>query len=129
LFGVLIEEGLAVGDLPADVTSKWQVINLAAGSDRKQFPFTLPITGELATPTFSREYLARQNERDGLAANWFAWPPRRAQALRCAMLSVMEDTSRPAHWVPATHPSVWAPFLWARAPACRSGHGIAVCDL
>src|SRR5215472_14285052 len=30
LFGILIEEGLAVGDLPADVTSKWQVMNLAA---------------------------------------------------------------------------------------------------
>src|SRR5215467_5281563 len=45
LFGILIEEGLAVGDLPADVASKWQVINLAAGSDHKQFPVTLPVTG------------------------------------------------------------------------------------
>jgi hypothetical protein len=59
LFGILIEEGLAVGDLPADVTSKSQVIKLAAGSDHKQFPVTLPVTGELATPTFSREGLAR----------------------------------------------------------------------
>src|SRR5262249_15370809 len=49
LFGILIEEGLAIGDLPADVTSKWQVINLAAGSDHEQFPVTLPVTGELAT--------------------------------------------------------------------------------
>src|SRR5215831_4805200 len=32
LFGILIEEALAVGDLPADVTSKWQVINLAAAA-------------------------------------------------------------------------------------------------
>jgi hypothetical protein len=55
LFGILIEEGLTIGDLPTDVTSKWQVINLAAGSDHEQFPVTLPITGELATPTFSRE--------------------------------------------------------------------------
>ena len=78
LFGVLIEEGLAVGDLPADVTSKWQVINLAAGSDHDQFPITLPITGELATPTFSREGLLRLKaglQRAGLAASWFAWPP------------------------------------------------------
>src|SRR5215467_8514601 len=45
LFGVLIEEGLAIGDLPTDVTSKWQVINLAAGSDHRQFPVTLPVTG------------------------------------------------------------------------------------
>jgi len=35
----------------------------------------------------------------------------RVQALRRAMLSVMDDTSRPAHWVPASHPSVWAPFV------------------
>ena len=35
----------------------------------------------------------------------------RAEALRRAMLSVMSDTSRPAHWVPASHPSVWAPFV------------------
>ena len=58
LFGILIEERIAVGDLPADVTSKWQVINLAAGS-AKQFPVMLPVTGELATPTFSLEGLAR----------------------------------------------------------------------
>jgi hypothetical protein len=59
LFGILIEEVLAVGDLPADVTSKWQLVNLAAGSDHKQFPVALPVTGELATPTFSLEGLAR----------------------------------------------------------------------
>jgi len=35
----------------------------------------------------------------------------RAEALRRAMLSVMADTSRPANWVPASHPSVWAPFV------------------
>src|SRR5262249_13961992 len=67
-----------IGDLPADVTSKWQVINLAAGSDHEQFPVTLPIAGELATPTFSREGLARLKaglQRAGLAASWFAWPP------------------------------------------------------
>ena len=34
-----------------------------------------------------------------------------AEALRRAMLSVMVDTSRPANWVPASHPSVWAPFV------------------
>ena len=35
----------------------------------------------------------------------------RAEALRRAMLSVMADKSRPARWVPASHPSVWAPFV------------------
>lgn len=35
----------------------------------------------------------------------------RAEAMRRAMLAVMSDTSRPANWVPAWHPSVWAPFV------------------
>jgi CHAT domain-containing protein len=35
----------------------------------------------------------------------------RAEALRRAMLAVMNDGARPAHWVPAWHPSVWAPFV------------------
>lgn len=35
----------------------------------------------------------------------------RAEAMRRAMLAVMADTSRPANWVPAGHPSVWAPFV------------------
>ena len=35
----------------------------------------------------------------------------RAEALRRAMLSAMVDTTRPANWVPASHPSVWAPFV------------------
>jgi CHAT domain-containing protein len=35
----------------------------------------------------------------------------RAEALRRAMLGVMADRSRPADWVPASHPSVWAPFV------------------
>jgi CHAT domain-containing protein len=35
----------------------------------------------------------------------------RAEALRRAMLSVMADTSRPANWMPTSHPSVWAPFV------------------
>jgi formylglycine-generating enzyme required for sulfatase activity len=83
LFGILIEEGLAIEDLPVDVTSKWQVINLAVGSDHKQFPVTVPITGELATPTFSLEGLARLKtglQRAGLAASWFAWPPEHYKA-------------------------------------------------
>ena len=45
LFGVLVEEGLTVADLPADVTSTWQLVNLATGRDHKQFRVTLPVTG------------------------------------------------------------------------------------
>lgn len=35
----------------------------------------------------------------------------RSEALRRAMLAVMADTTRPSNWVPAWHPSVWAPFV------------------
>jgi tetratricopeptide (TPR) repeat protein/CHAT domain-containing protein len=35
----------------------------------------------------------------------------RAEALRRAMLAAMADTTRPADWTPAWHPSVWAPFV------------------
>ena len=35
----------------------------------------------------------------------------RAEAMRRAMLAVMVDTSRPANWDAAWHPSVWAPFV------------------
>jgi TIR domain len=47
LFGILIEEGLAVGDLPADVTTKWQVINLAAGSDQGRAALSWARSGSL----------------------------------------------------------------------------------
>lgn len=35
----------------------------------------------------------------------------RAEALRNAMNSMMTDTSRPADSIPASHPSIWAPFV------------------
>jgi CHAT domain-containing protein len=35
----------------------------------------------------------------------------RAEALRRAMLAAMADTTRPSNWLPASHPSVWAPFV------------------
>lgn len=37
----------------------------------------------------------------------------RAEALRRATEFVMNDTTRPSHWLPAVHPSVWAPFVLA----------------
>ena len=35
----------------------------------------------------------------------------RAEAMRRAVLAVMRDTTRPAHWIPAVHPGVWPPFV------------------
>ena len=59
LFGVLIEEGLSVADLPPDVTSTWQLVNLATGRDHEQFRVTLPVTGEEVHVTYSMEGLGR----------------------------------------------------------------------
>ena len=78
MFGVLIEDGLPIADLPADVTNHWQMVDLAAGRDHRQFRVTLPITGEEAHVTFSREGLIRLKAgllRAGLHAAYFAWPP------------------------------------------------------
>jgi CHAT domain-containing protein len=35
----------------------------------------------------------------------------RGEALRRSMLAAMTDPGRPPSWVPAAHPSVWAPFV------------------
>ena len=57
LFGVIVEEGLSLRDLPTDVSSEWQLVNLAAGRDHKQFRVTLPITGEETTSLFRSKRL------------------------------------------------------------------------
>ncbi len=78
LFGVLVEEGLTVADLPHDVTSTWQLVNLATGRDHKQFRITLPVTGEEVHVTYSLEGLTRLKgglQRAGLHASYFNWPP------------------------------------------------------
>ena len=77
LFGVLIEE-IPIPDLPADVTSTWQLVRLGSGHDHRQFRVTLPVTGEEVHVTFSLEGLARLKsglQRAGLHASYFNWPP------------------------------------------------------
>ena len=78
LFGVLVEEGLSIADLPHDVTSTWQLVNLATGRDHHQFRVVLPITGEEVHVTYSHEGLSRLKsglQRAGLHASYFNWPP------------------------------------------------------
>lgn len=78
LFGLLIEEGLAIADLPHDVTSTWQLLNLATGRDHHQFRVKLPVTGEEVHVTYSLEGLNRLKnglQRAGLHASYFNWPP------------------------------------------------------
>ncbi|ADP72035.1 protein of unknown function DUF323 [Rhodomicrobium vannielii ATCC 17100] len=78
LFGLVIEEGLSIADLPPDVTSTWQLVNLAAGRDHRQFRVTLPVIGEEVHVTYSQEGLSRLKsglQKAGLGASFFAWPP------------------------------------------------------
>jgi formylglycine-generating enzyme required for sulfatase activity len=78
IFGVLIEEGLNLNDLPNDVVSTWQTVDLASGRDHRQFPVVMPISGEEMHVTFSREGLNRLKgglQRAGLHATYFNWPP------------------------------------------------------
>ena len=77
LFGVLIEE-ISVSDVPSDVTSTWQLVNLATGRDHQPFRVMLPVTGKEEHITFSLEGLARLKsglQRAGLHASFFNWPP------------------------------------------------------
>ncbi len=99
----MIEEGLALKDLPPDVTSHWQVVNLATGRDHQQFRVTLPVTGADQHVTFSHEGLARLNaglQRAGLHASYFAWPPKTD-----SKRALYRGMSRPlVNFEPASHP-------------------------
>ncbi|MGO9171777.1 MAG: SUMF1/EgtB/PvdO family nonheme iron enzyme [Rhodomicrobium sp.] len=78
IFGVLIEEGLSLSDLPNDIIKTWQVVNLASGRDHRQFRVVMPLTGEELHVTFSAEGLTRLKaglQRAGLRATYFNWPP------------------------------------------------------
>jgi len=77
LFGVLIED-IPPADLPVNLTSTWQLVQLAAGRDHVMLRATMPVTGDEAHVTFSKEGLARLKtglQRAGLDPRFFVWPP------------------------------------------------------
>ncbi|MHC2332850.1 nSTAND1 domain-containing NTPase [Bradyrhizobium sp. USDA 4454] len=77
LFGVLIEE-IPLADLPANLRSTWQSVQLSAGRDHIMLRTTLPVSGQEAHVTFSAEGLTRLKnglQRAGLDPRFFAWPP------------------------------------------------------
>jgi formylglycine-generating enzyme required for sulfatase activity len=77
LFGLLVED-LPVADLPVNLTRTWQFVRLHAGRDQVVVRVLMPVTGEEAQVTFSREGLARLKsglQRAGLDPRFFAWPP------------------------------------------------------
>jgi WD40 repeat protein len=77
LFGVLIED-VPLAELPPDLTSTWQLVNLAAGSDHQLFRALMPDKAEEAHITFSASGLTRLKgglTKAGLDPRFFAWPP------------------------------------------------------
>lgn len=77
LLGVLVED-VPLSELPPELTSTWQLVNLAAGSDHQLFRAILPDKGGEAHVTFSVSGLTRLKgglSKAGLDARFFAWPP------------------------------------------------------
>jgi formylglycine-generating enzyme required for sulfatase activity len=77
MFGLLID-GLAVAELPPEVTRDWQLVDLASGRDHTTFRAVTPDGAEERHVTFSQSGLARLKaglNRAGLDAKFFAWPP------------------------------------------------------
>jgi TIR domain len=77
LFGVLIED-VPIADLPPDLASAWQLVNLAAGSDHQLFRALTPDKAVEEHVTFSESGLKSLKgglTKAGLDARFFAWPP------------------------------------------------------
>lgn len=77
LFGVLIEE-LPLSDLPTTLTSTWQIVDLASGSDHILIRTELPDLSKEEHVTFSKSGLARLGaglNKAGLDPRFFVWPP------------------------------------------------------
>ena len=77
LFGVLMET-FESGELPAELSASWQIVDLASGRDHRPFRVTLPRTHEECHVTFSREGLKRLRGglvKAGLDPRFFEWPP------------------------------------------------------
>ncbi len=76
IFGVLIED-IPLADVPAELKSTWQLVNLATGADHLIFRPVLP-DGKEGHATFSEGGLRALRTgltRAGLDARFFAWPP------------------------------------------------------
>ena len=74
----LLIGGLAIKDLPPEITRDWQVVDLAGGRDHQVFRTETPNRDREEHVTFSRNGLAQLKaglNLAGLEAKYFAWPP------------------------------------------------------
>jgi formylglycine-generating enzyme required for sulfatase activity len=77
LFGLLVED-IDVAELPFNLTSTWQLVRLCSGTDHVMFRVSMPVVGNEAHVTFSKEGLGRLKlglQRAGLDPRFFVWPP------------------------------------------------------
>ncbi|MDM7861127.1 TIR domain-containing protein [Alteromonas sp. ASW11-36] len=77
LFGLLMEE-LDIGNLPEELTSTWQLVELATGTDHEIHRVVHPYTNEERHVHFSKQGLTRLHTglvKAGLDPKFFEWPP------------------------------------------------------
>ncbi|MBL4659036.1 MAG: TIR domain-containing protein [Alcanivoracaceae bacterium] len=78
IIGILIED-LVIKTLPEELTSTWQLINLASSCDHKTIAVTHPDTGQQLHVHFSTSGLIRLKNglvKAGLDPLFFEWPPQ-----------------------------------------------------
>ncbi|MGQ8366435.1 TIR domain-containing protein [Glaciecola sp. 1036] len=77
LFGLLIED-LDIASLPEELTSTWQLVELATGTDHEIHRVVHPYTSEERHVHFSKQGLIRLHSglvKAGLDPKFFEWPP------------------------------------------------------
>jgi hypothetical protein len=77
IFGVIVEPTPFV-DIPTEMTSEWQLVDLTAGALDHEVTVTLPRGGGTATGAFAGEGLTRLRiglMQTGLDPKFFKWPP------------------------------------------------------
>ncbi|MDH4017273.1 MAG: AAA family ATPase, partial [Actinomycetota bacterium] len=77
IFGALIDD-ISPAELPDELTSTWQLVELAGGTDHEILRAVHPFTGEERHASFSRGGLTRLRAgllKAGLDPKFFEWPP------------------------------------------------------
>jgi len=78
IIGILIED-IAIESLPEELTSTWQLVNLASGNDHKVHVANNELTGDEQHVHFSASGLTRLKTglvKAGLDPLFFEWPPK-----------------------------------------------------
>src|SRR5690348_8339745 len=75
IFGVIVKE-TALGELPTEMTSEWQLCNLTGPGPVETIRFTYPVKAhEIPFLTDGLKRLKLGLENAGLSAKYYPWPP------------------------------------------------------